>query len=229
MPRAPKTPPSTPSSAADASDDAGTRARLLQASIRLFGAKGYAATSVRDIVRTAGVTAPTLYHHFGNKEGIYRAIARAGRERFAQAWQEARAGGGSASERIGRLCRVHFRRQRDSAHLRWAIERLMSDPMHAAPSVDFRALALERVRHFEELVKEGVRTGEFRECVPRHVALALVGAIETASRPYLSEADIDRSDEELEGMLKVILSGIAPRRAITAKATRGKRTDEGRT
>lgn len=189
-------------------DTLGGRERLFQAAISLFGAKGYAATSVRDIVRAAGVTAPTLYHHFGNKEGLYLAIARAGRERLAKAWREALDTEGSASERIRRLCRTHFEGRRASAHLTWAVERIMSDPMQVGPSADFRKLALDRVRQFENLVGEGVTSGEFRQCVPRHAALALVGAVEVAVRPYLAAAGVERSDEELEGMVTVILAGI---------------------
>jgi len=142
-----------------ASDDASGRARLFLAAIRLFGAKGYAATSVRDIVQAAGVTAPTLYHHFGNKEGLYLAIARAGREHLERARREACDAGGSASERIRHLCRTHFEWRRESAHVTWAVERIMSDPIQVASSIDFRTLAHDRVRQFERLVEEGVARG----------------------------------------------------------------------
>jgi len=47
------------------------RRQILNAALSMFAHKGYAATSVREIVKAAGVTAPTLYHHFGNKEGLY--------------------------------------------------------------------------------------------------------------------------------------------------------------
>lgn len=41
---------------------------------RLFAARGYDATSVREIVEAAGVTKPTLYYHFGSKEGLAQAL-----------------------------------------------------------------------------------------------------------------------------------------------------------
>jgi TetR/AcrR family transcriptional regulator len=47
--------------------------RVLQAAVHLFATKGLAATSVREIVEAAGTTKPTLYYHFGSKEGICRA------------------------------------------------------------------------------------------------------------------------------------------------------------
>lgn len=41
---------------------------------RLFATQGYDATSVRTIVEAAGVTKPTLYYHFGSKEGLAQAV-----------------------------------------------------------------------------------------------------------------------------------------------------------
>ncbi len=46
-------------------------ARILQASLKLFARKGYAATSVREIVQEAGATNPMLYYYFGSKEGVF--------------------------------------------------------------------------------------------------------------------------------------------------------------
>jgi TetR/AcrR family transcriptional regulator len=36
--------------------------------------RGYAAVSVCDLAEAAGVTKPTLYYHFGDKEGLYAAM-----------------------------------------------------------------------------------------------------------------------------------------------------------
>jgi AcrR family transcriptional regulator len=40
----------------------------------LFARHGYDATPVRAIADAAGVTCPTLYYHFGNKEGLAQAL-----------------------------------------------------------------------------------------------------------------------------------------------------------
>lgn len=60
-----------------------TRERLLDEAMRLFGERGYEATSVAEIERSAGLTpgAGGLFHHFRNKEavlvaGIERHLAR---------------------------------------------------------------------------------------------------------------------------------------------------------
>ncbi len=47
---------------------------IRQSAMRLFATKGYNATSVREIVEAAGVTKPTLYYYFQNKEELYRRL-----------------------------------------------------------------------------------------------------------------------------------------------------------
>ncbi|HEY3268721.1 MAG TPA: helix-turn-helix domain-containing protein [Armatimonadota bacterium] len=46
--------------------------RILNAGMQLFAAKGYAATTTREIVEAAGVTKPMLYYYFQSKEGLCR-------------------------------------------------------------------------------------------------------------------------------------------------------------
>jgi AcrR family transcriptional regulator len=58
------------------SGDADTvRRALLEAAKSQFAQRGYEGASTREILSEAGVTAPVLYHHFGNKAGLYRAVA----------------------------------------------------------------------------------------------------------------------------------------------------------
>ena len=50
------------------------RARLLRCALDLFAEHGYDAVGVQRVVIAAGVTKPTLYHHFGNKRGLLDAL-----------------------------------------------------------------------------------------------------------------------------------------------------------
>ena len=53
------------------------RLRLLHCALELFAEHGYDAVGVQRIVVAAGVTKPTLYHHFGNKRGLLDALLAA--------------------------------------------------------------------------------------------------------------------------------------------------------
>lgn len=51
-----------------------TRLALLSAARDLFGANGYAATSIEDVAARAGVTKGALYHHFGGKANLFQEV-----------------------------------------------------------------------------------------------------------------------------------------------------------
>jgi AcrR family transcriptional regulator len=51
-----------------------TRRALLDAARALFTERGFAATGRDDIAQRAGVTRGALYHHFGSKERLFRAV-----------------------------------------------------------------------------------------------------------------------------------------------------------
>ena len=48
--------------------------RIARIAARLFAERGFDATSVREIAEASGVTKPTLYYHFGSKQGLGEAI-----------------------------------------------------------------------------------------------------------------------------------------------------------
>lgn len=54
-----------------------TRAEIARAARRLFLEHGWASTTVRDVAREAGVSAPTVYATYKNKVGLTHALADA--------------------------------------------------------------------------------------------------------------------------------------------------------
>ncbi|MFI6294761.1 TetR/AcrR family transcriptional regulator [Nonomuraea sp. NPDC050790] len=54
-----------------------TRAEIADAARRLFVSKGWAATTIRDVAREAGVAVPTVYAAYQNKAGLVWALADA--------------------------------------------------------------------------------------------------------------------------------------------------------
>src|SRR3712207_141152 len=74
-----------------------TRAKLIRAARTAFAEQGYAAASMDELTAAAGLTRGALYHNFGGKEGLLRAVieqldaemvakARIARDRAATPW-----------------------------------------------------------------------------------------------------------------------------------------------
>jgi AcrR family transcriptional regulator len=57
--------------------------QILNGALQEFLARGYAGTSMDRVAATAGVSKPTVYNHFQDKEGLFRALVqKIARERF---------------------------------------------------------------------------------------------------------------------------------------------------
>lgn len=79
-----------------------TRAALVDGARHLFGEKGFAAVSIEEIVQGARVTRGALYHHFDDKQALFRAVLetieselaermRAAAQAKAHRWEQLRA------------------------------------------------------------------------------------------------------------------------------------------
>jgi AcrR family transcriptional regulator len=77
------------------------REALLDAADRIVQRDG-PAVSMASIAAEAGITKPILYRHFGDKGGLYAALAERHTDRLLHVLQEALAAGGTARERVER-------------------------------------------------------------------------------------------------------------------------------
>jgi AcrR family transcriptional regulator len=70
------------------------RDRLLFAAAKLLDEAQGAPVSTRAVCEVAGVQAPTLYHHFGNKQGLFDAVLEYGMGQYVTSTRAAAAPGG---------------------------------------------------------------------------------------------------------------------------------------
>jgi AcrR family transcriptional regulator len=69
------------------SDGRDSRAVLLEAAAGEFARYGPRGTRIQDIVKAAGVNERMIYHHFGSKDGLYRAVMIEQRTWLGMTWQ----------------------------------------------------------------------------------------------------------------------------------------------
>ncbi len=50
-----------------------SRDKILVVATKMFAERGFAAISIRDIANTCGISIPSIYHFFGDKESLYQA------------------------------------------------------------------------------------------------------------------------------------------------------------
>ncbi len=176
--------------------------------IGLFARKGYAATTVREIVEAAGVTKPALYYHFGNKEGIFLAMMREALAEFEATAAAALEATGSSRERILRFLDRMFELILRHLDVMRVLDAIYYGPPQGAPSFDFEVIHLRFIEMLTGLVREGIETGEFRPGDPDDLAWALVGPFEVARGMSLCHPEMGFGRERLARLLEVVFEGV---------------------
>ena len=78
------------------------RALIEQAASELFAQRGYHATSIDEVAKRAGVTAPVVYDHFASKQDLHRRLLERHYAELRALWREQLLGEEPAEHRIPR-------------------------------------------------------------------------------------------------------------------------------
>lgn len=172
-----------------------TRERILQAARERFAEQGFANTAVREICEDAGVTAPVLYYHFGNKSGIFQAVVEEAinLDGFCALLRKSVAACSDPWDKLRTFI---------SVYLTAFPVHTLNPGLHLGDSAQLSSTSLRRFglgiesahRLAAEILKDGIAAGVFRAVEADTVAACLLGTVDSfvRSRTYLEvEFDID--------------------------------------
>jgi TetR/AcrR family transcriptional regulator len=188
------------------------RQRLLASALHLFTRKGYAATTVREIVMDASVTKPVLYYHFGNKEAIYLDLFRETYARFDALLEEALYGEGDGREKLSRLVDEIMALTEANIELVRLMYAVYYGPPQGAPFFDFDVYHRKLHETLQELVQGAIGPGETTPALTNDVVWAVLGAIDVAVGTMLSHQDLRIGREEVVRIIDLIFEGVAARK-----------------
>lgn len=189
--------------------DGVVRQRLLAGATELFARKGYASTTVREIVQAAGVTKPVLYYYFPNKEGIYLELMRGAWERFDTLFSSARKESGGAREKVLHLSDQVFGLFLDHIEVARVGYSIYYGPPQGAPFFDLDAFHFKLHEVIKGLVEEGIQKKEFRNENVQEMAWAIIGAVHVAIEIELWHPELGMGRRGLGRVLNLIFDGIS--------------------
>ncbi len=199
-----------PRGVASDAPDASSRARLLHAAVEIFGRKGYAGASVREIVEQAGVTKPVLYYHFGSKEGLMMAIIDEAARAVRAVVDEVRRRGGPARDRVIGLVLA----LRQLVRLRSSELRVVHSVYYFAPELlpafDYRVFERIVLGEFDGALRSGIDSGELRPVSLSHAALALGSVLSGVLDQELIHRDRILDDDDVVQVLNLVFDGLCP-------------------
>lgn len=168
---------------------AATRGALVKAARELFARDGYAATGREAIVERAGVTRGALYHHFDDKEALFRAVFEELEEEvMATVAEAAMADPALADDPLGQL-RVGSLAYLDHA-LDPAIQRicLLDAPSVLSPAARQEVLDACAVGLMREVLEAAVDAGALTRQPLEPLTHVLLAALHEAAL-YVARAD----------------------------------------
>jgi len=170
--------------------------RIRMAALTLFGQKGYASVSVRQVCKLASTTLPMVYYYYGSKRGLYQAI-------WGEAWQERRIGlkralrcEGAPLDRLQRILEawVGLGQEPVIRELQLFFLRelfgLGSDMYKQSVDSSDR-----QFRHaLKQVIQDGIEAGVFRPVKVEMAVLAITGIVNTFSRRIALGAPLSLED-----------------------------------
>jgi AcrR family transcriptional regulator len=191
-----------------------TRDRVLTAALEVFAAKGYAATSVDNIVERAGCTRGAFYYYFESKEDIARDLQRDLWRRLARRAQEAFEPELGTIANLKRAFDVHLATLGELGEARFFLREGWLDPVLEASGRDELKWGVSLIR---DLLVEAMERGEVVDVEPGALAALLTGLFEVATTHTLEVGD-PASTVEVVHLLLDGLAATRPRPSAAAAA-----------
>jgi len=196
----------TPTPRTRTSQSRSVQIRIIKTAAALLAKSVDGDVSTREICDAAGVTAPTLYHHFRDKEGLIRAVVDFGWTSFLESKRTVAA---VVHDHIGDDIRAGWNNHVEFARENPNFYRLMWSPGVAPNSVALR----EAHRLLYERMKLGASRGQLRvspAMAARIVMSATVGAALALITQPEHYTDDSFSKQLLEAVIGFVTVDVAP-------------------
>lgn len=143
-------------------NEAETAGAILDAAEALFAGQGFAATTIKQIGKAAGVNPALIYYYFGSKEELYRRLLRRLFGILSARGSERMATVTSPEAAVRALVGVQSQMMREHPGVVRLMAREMADHGAAHAQEGFAQLAATAFARLLSFIEEGQRAGVFR-------------------------------------------------------------------
>ena len=150
--------------------------RILNAAAELFGARGFARTTIRQIAERARANSALIYYYFGSKTGLFEALVQRMQDAVHANLERSLAVSGSPRHKLEHFIRLQVDLLRRRSPLLRILLREMLNQNEPAMALMRRALE-PNLAMVTGLIEEGIAAGEFRPVDPILAARTLIGSL----------------------------------------------------
>jgi len=186
--------------------------KLLDSALTLFSDKGYEGTSIREIIEGAGVTRPVLYYYFENKEDLFRRLVEAKFKELVEQIEEIKNKQSSCADRLKEIIVAAFHLAEENPEAVNLILQVFFSPPQQGPPLDKIALAHMRFRHLEEIMEQGLDSGELSGGDAQSLALVFLGIMDMHVMAKSNRPETRLTRELAESLVDFFLAGAGGRK-----------------
>ncbi|MDD5546611.1 MAG: TetR/AcrR family transcriptional regulator [Candidatus Omnitrophica bacterium] len=154
-----------------------TRQKIINATLLVTARYGFDRATTGEISRTAGVSEGIIYHYFRSKRELYVNMIKERAANYRQALDKELAGAGSPKEKLDRLIDFHFEHFTGRKSMFHGVLDRTSD----TPLINEQLIKIAMApycRMIAEIIKEGIKAGEFKEAESQPAAFSLLGMMQ---------------------------------------------------
>lgn len=187
------------------------RQRIYDAALALFRRKGVAATTIREIARTADVGVGTVFNYFDGKEGVLAELGRQRQERLEALVTDPILAGQPTLTRIEGIMRALVEGMEEEPTLTRAVIRAALSSPTLFHGERGRFLALTAL--LASIIREGQTRGEVAaDCDAEVAAQLLISVYATLTLDWTEGVDEYALLPTLLAHVKTLWRGVAPQR-----------------
>jgi len=183
----------------------------MQAALKSFADRGYAATSVRQIVSAANVSKPALYYYFKDKAGLFNALVEQAHDERFHLMQQAAERGETLAQKLEEIAAAIFDfsvRNRDLMRLAFATAFAASG--EAPGQTKCREKGQRTFEFFRGLIQAGQQTGQLdRRFSVEELTMGIYGQLNSHVMMRLLVPECPLARQTAKQIVRLFLEGAA--------------------
>ena len=178
---------------------------IIKTAAKLFKDKGYSAVTMRDLAKSMGIKAASLYNHINSKQDILKEIIISLAEEFTEGMKAIKSSQGTTIQKIKDIVKLHVNITSKNT---FEMASLNNDWMHLEEKLDYYLqLRSNYEDEFRNILIEGITNNEI---VDSNVDVTLFSILSTLRSLYLwipNKEDLN-TEELAQNLSDVLINGI---------------------
>lgn len=178
---------------------------IVKTAAKLFKKRGYSAVTMRDIAKTMGIKAASLYNHIQSKQDILKSIIISLAEEFTTGMELIKASNTNSLEKLHQIVVLHVH---ITSRNTYQMAALNNDWMHLEDQLEYYlSLRQNYEDDFINIIQSGINAKEIVNSNPEIIMFSMLSTLRSLYLWIPKKEDLDHN-ELADNLSNVLIKGI---------------------